>query len=84
MREHTIVRAGGVALIAGAVAFLGVFAFLAARFNYRPSSMEVRRSSATPYCHRSHWPCGVGRVRVLATHLDSRGSRGVPRSPDCT
>jgi hypothetical protein len=34
MREHAIIRTGGVALIAGAVAFLGVFAFLAARFDY--------------------------------------------------
>ena len=25
--EHTVVRTGGVALIAGAIAFLGVFAF---------------------------------------------------------
>ena len=31
MRELTIVRAGGAALIAGAVAFLGVFAYLAGR-----------------------------------------------------
>jgi hypothetical protein len=34
MRERTIIRAGGVALIAGALAFLGVFSFLAARFDY--------------------------------------------------
>ena len=34
MREHATIRAGGVALIAGAAAFLGVFAFLAARFDY--------------------------------------------------
>jgi hypothetical protein len=34
MRSPTIVRAGGVALIGGAVAFLVVFAFLAARFDY--------------------------------------------------
>ena len=33
MREHTIIRAGGAALIAGAVAFHGVFALLAARFD---------------------------------------------------
>lgn len=34
MRSPTIVRAGGVALIGGAVAFLIVFSFLAARFDY--------------------------------------------------
>ena len=32
-REHTIVRAGGIAPTAGATAFLGVFTFLAARFD---------------------------------------------------
>jgi hypothetical protein len=36
MREQAVVRAGGAALIVGAVAFLGVFAFLAARFDYPP------------------------------------------------
>ena len=34
MRSPTIVRAGGVALIGGAVTFLAVFSFLAARFDY--------------------------------------------------
>ena len=34
MRNVTIVRVGGAFLIGGAVAFMGVFAFLAARFNY--------------------------------------------------
>lgn len=34
MRSPTIVRAGGVALIGGAVAFLAVFSYLAARFDY--------------------------------------------------
>jgi hypothetical protein len=34
MRNATIVRVGGVFLIGGALAFMGVFAFLAARFNY--------------------------------------------------
>jgi len=34
MRSLTAVRAGGAFLIAGALAFMGVFAFLAARFNY--------------------------------------------------
>jgi hypothetical protein len=34
MRSDSTIRAGGMALIGGAVAFLGVFAFLAARFDY--------------------------------------------------
>jgi len=34
MRNVTIVRIGGAFLIGGALAFMGVFAFLAARFNY--------------------------------------------------
>jgi hypothetical protein len=34
MRDRQTVRAGGIALIAGAVAFVAVFAYLAARFDY--------------------------------------------------
>src|SRR6185437_8228643 len=34
MRNTSTIRVGGVFLIVGAVAFMGVFAFLAARFNY--------------------------------------------------
>jgi uncharacterized protein DUF4386 len=34
MRSTATIRAGGVFLIGGALAFMGVFAFLAARFNY--------------------------------------------------
>ena len=47
MREHTIIRAGGVALIAGAVAFLGVFAFLAARFDY-PAVLDGSAAEVLP------------------------------------
>jgi hypothetical protein len=47
MREHTIVRAGGVALIAGAMAFLGVFSFLAARFNY-PAVLDGGAADVLP------------------------------------
>jgi hypothetical protein len=47
MREHTIVRAGGAALIAGAVAFLGVFAFLAARFDY-PAVLDGSAAEVLP------------------------------------
>jgi hypothetical protein len=47
MREHTVVRAGGVALIAGAVAFLSVFTFLAARFDY-PAVLDGSAADVLP------------------------------------
>jgi uncharacterized protein DUF4386 len=47
MREHTIIRAGGVALIAGAMAFLGVFTFLAARFDY-PAVLDGSAAEVLP------------------------------------
>jgi hypothetical protein len=47
MRQHTIVHAGGVALIAGALAFLGVFSFLAARFNY-PAVLDGSAAEVLP------------------------------------
>jgi hypothetical protein len=47
LREHTIVRAGGLALIAGAIAFLGVFSFLAARFNY-PAVLDGSAAEVLP------------------------------------
>jgi hypothetical protein len=47
MRQPTVVRAGGVALIAGAIAFLGVFAFLAARFNY-PAVLDGSAAEVLP------------------------------------
>jgi hypothetical protein len=34
MSSDAAVRAGGIALIGGAIAFLGFFTFLAARFDY--------------------------------------------------
>jgi uncharacterized protein DUF4386 len=46
-REHTIVRAGGIALIAGAMAFLGVFTFLAARFDY-PAVLDGSAAEVLP------------------------------------
>jgi hypothetical protein len=46
-RELTIVRAGGVALIAGAIAFLGVFSFLAARFDY-PTVLDGSAAEVLP------------------------------------
>ena len=47
MREHTTIRAGGVALIAGAAAFLGIFAFLATRFDY-PAVLDGRAAEVLP------------------------------------
>jgi len=45
--DATIVRAGGLSLIAGAVAFMAVFAFLAARFNY-PEVLDGRAADVLP------------------------------------
>ena len=83
MREHAIIRAGGLALIAGAMAFLGVFAFLAARFNYPAvldgSAAEVLpRLLATGATGRAVWaaygflpiiwiPAGVAAFHALRT-----------------
>jgi Domain of unknown function (DUF4386) len=47
MRSPTIVRAGGVALIGGAVAFLAVFSFLAARFDY-PAVLDGAAADVLP------------------------------------
>ena len=81
MREQTVVRAGGVALIVGAVAFLGVFAFLAARFDYPaildgPAAEVLPRLRATGPTGRAVWalygflplvwiPAGVGAFQAL-------------------
>src|SRR3954453_8447355 len=81
MREQAVVRAGGAALIVGAVAFLGVFAFLAARFDY-PSILDgqaaevLPRLRATGATGRAVWalygflplvwiPAGVGAFSAL-------------------
>ena len=47
MRSTGIVRIGGVFLIAGALAFMGVFAFLAARFNY-PEVLDGTAAQVLP------------------------------------
>ncbi len=83
MNDRTIIRAGGVALIAGAVAFLGVFTFLAARFDYPAildgSAAEVLpRLLATGATGRAVWavygllpiiwiPAGVAAFHALRT-----------------
>jgi Domain of unknown function (DUF4386) len=46
-RSTTIIRAGGLSLIAGAVAFMGVFSWLAARFNY-PEVLDGRAADVLP------------------------------------
>jgi hypothetical protein len=81
MRNHTIVRIGGIFLIGGALAFMGVFAFLAARFNY-PAVLDGTAAQvlpnllATGSAGRTVWaiygflpliwiPAGVGAFHAL-------------------
>jgi hypothetical protein len=45
--DAMIVRVGGLSLIAGAVAFMGVFSYLAARFHY-PEVLEGRAADVLP------------------------------------
>jgi hypothetical protein len=47
MRSDAAVRAGGIALIGGAIAFLGVFMFLAARFDY-PAVLDGSAADVLP------------------------------------
>ena len=47
MRSPSIVRIGGIFLIAGALAFMGIFAFLAARFNY-PAVLDGTAAEVLP------------------------------------
>ncbi|HYK01696.1 MAG TPA: DUF4386 family protein [Thermoanaerobaculia bacterium] len=46
-RHDVVVRIGGLSLIFGAVAFMGVFAWLAARFNY-PEVLDGRAADVLP------------------------------------
>ena len=81
MRSDTTIRAGGVALIGGAVAFLAVFTFLAARFDY-PAVLDgsaeavLPKLLATGATGRAVWalygflplvwiPAGVGAFHAL-------------------
>ena len=81
MKPITTVRAGGVALIVGAVAFMAVFAWLAARFDY-PAILDgdaatvLPRLRATGGAGRAAWalyallplcwlPAGVGAYYAL-------------------
>lgn len=75
------IRAGGMALVAGALAFLGVFSYLAARFNY-PDVLDGKAQEvlpallATGVAGRTAWaiysvlplvfiPAGVGAFEAL-------------------
>ena len=81
LRSFTIVRAGGIALIAGALAFLGVFTYLAIQFDY-PAILDgtaaevLPRLLATGGTGRAVWalygflplifvPAGVGAYYAL-------------------
>lgn len=81
MRNVTIVRVGGAFLIGGAIAFIGVFSFLAARFNYPRvldgnAAQVLPRLLATGMTGRAVWaiygflpliwiPAGVGAFHAL-------------------
>src|SRR5687768_14809893 len=81
MRKVETIRAGGISLIAGALAFMGVFAYLAAQFNYPEvldgSAAEVLPNLlATGPTGRAVWaiygflpliwiPAGVGAFHAL-------------------
>jgi hypothetical protein len=93
MRERTIIRAGGAALIVGAVAFLGVFAFLAARFDY-PAILDgsagdvLPKLLATGFTGRAVWavygflpliwiPAGVAAFHALRTVREGSARTGM-------
>jgi hypothetical protein len=59
VKPMTTIRAGGLALIVGAIAFMAVFAFLAARFDY-PAILDGPASTVLP--------------RLLATGAAGRGA----------
>lgn len=81
MRARTSIRAGGWALILGALAFMGVFSFLAARFDYPPildgpAATVLPRLLETGQLGRAMWalyallpliwlPAGVGAYYAL-------------------
>ena len=90
MRNVTIVRVGGAFLIGGALAFMGVFAFLAARFNY-PQVLDGNAAQvlpnllATGTTGRAVWaiygflpliwiPAGVKSLRGVIVHQHGCGS----------
>jgi hypothetical protein len=93
MREHMTIRAGDVALIAGAAAFLGVFGFLAARFDY-PATLDgsaaevLPKLLATGATGRAVWalygflpivwiPVGVAAFQALRTVREGSARTGM-------
>jgi hypothetical protein len=93
-RDTSIIRAGGYALIVGAVSFMGVFSYLAATFNY-PDVLDGAAADvlpallATGAAGRAIWafyallplcwiPAGVGAFHALRPK--SEGSMRVARS----
>lgn len=82
MTTRTVIRFGGLCLVGGALAFLGVFAYLAARFNYPdvldgPAATVLPRLLATGQPGRLVWaiyallpliwlPAGVAAYEALA------------------
>ena len=82
MTNRTVIRFGGLCLVGGALAFLGVFAYLAARFNYPevldgPAATVLPSLLATGPQGRLVWavyallpliwlPAGVGAYEALA------------------
>jgi hypothetical protein len=81
MRNRTIIRVGAVSLIGGAIAFVAVFAFLAARFDYPdildgPAAQVLPRLLEMEGLGRAVWalyallpliwiPAGVGAFHAL-------------------
>ena len=81
VKTNTTVRAGGLALVLGAIAFMGVFSYLAARFDYPevldgPADTVLPKLLAMGTSGRAAWafyaflpliwlPAGVGAYRAL-------------------
>lgn len=94
MKPPLMIRLGGVALVGGAVAFMAVFAFLAARFDYPavldgPAGTVLPQLLATGDAGRAAWalyaflpliwlPAGVGAY--LALRRSHPGRSTAPRS----
>jgi hypothetical protein len=78
VRYFTIVRAGGLALILGALAFLAVFSYLAARFGY-PDVLDGVASEVLPRLLSTGSGQCLGRYE---TGNPSRGKFGVCAGSD--
>ena len=81
-----MVRLGGVALVGGAVAFMAVFAFLAARFNYPdvldgPAATVLPQLLATGAAGRAAWALYALLPRSGSRRALARFSRCGARIP---